>query len=64
MSSRAIAERIIGNIVQAAAPAVSPDGSRIAFEVVRVSLEQNTYLQQIWLAAADGSTPAGAITSG
>jgi dipeptidyl aminopeptidase/acylaminoacyl peptidase len=59
-----IAERIIGNIVQAKNPVVSPDGSTIAFVVGRVDMGKNKNLSQIWLAAADGSTPPRAVTSG
>ncbi len=60
----ALAERIIGNVVQASSPAVSPDGTQIAFVVTRVDFEKNKYFSQVWLAAADGSTPPRPITSG
>ncbi len=59
-----LATRIIGNIVQASAPAVSPDGTQVAFVVTRVDVEGNTYRSQVWLAAADGSTAAAPITGG
>jgi dipeptidyl aminopeptidase/acylaminoacyl peptidase len=59
-----IAGRIIGNIVQAGAPAVSPDGSTVAFVVSRVDMVKNKNLSQVWLAAADGSTPPRAVTGG
>jgi dipeptidyl aminopeptidase/acylaminoacyl peptidase len=59
-----IAERIIGNIIQASAPAVSPDGARVAFVVTRVDITKNKYFSQVWLADADGSTVPRAITSG
>lgn len=59
-----IAERIIGNIAQAKGPAVSPDGSTIAFVVGRVDMVKNKNFSQIWLAAADGSTPPRALTGG
>ena len=49
----ALAERIIGNIVQASSPAVSPDGRQVAFVVTRVDIEKNKYFSQVWLAAAD-----------
>jgi dipeptidyl aminopeptidase/acylaminoacyl peptidase len=60
----AIAERIIGNIVQASAPAVSPDGRMVAFVVQRVDLTANTYRSQVWIAATDGSTPSRPLTGG
>lgn len=60
----ALAERIIGNIVQASSPAVSPDGSQVAFVVTRVDAEKNRYLSQVWLAATDGSSAPRAVTGG
>lgn len=63
-SHRDLATRIIGAIVQASAPAVSPDGTQIAFVVTRIDVEGNAYRSQIWLAPADGSTPPLAVTRG
>ncbi|MEX0846205.1 MAG: S9 family peptidase [Ilumatobacteraceae bacterium] len=60
----AIAQRIVGAIVQASSPAVSPDGSLIAFVVTRVDVEQNRSLSQVWLTSADGLMAPHAITSG
>jgi dipeptidyl aminopeptidase/acylaminoacyl peptidase len=60
----AIAERIIGNIVQASSPAVSPDGTRVAFVVTRVDMAKNTYFSQVWLSPTDGSSAPRAITGG
>ena len=60
----ALAERIIGNIVQASSPAVSPDGRQVAFVVTRVDIEKNKYFSQVWLAAADGSEAPRAVTGG
>ncbi len=59
-----IAERIIGNIVQAKGPVVSPDGSTVAFVVGRIDMARNKTLSQVWLAAADGSTAPRAVTGG
>ncbi len=59
-----IAERIIGNLVHAKGPAVSPDGSMVAFVVSRVDMAKNKTFSQVWLAATDGSTPPRAITGG
>ncbi|MBK5331665.1 MAG: S9 family peptidase [Ilumatobacteraceae bacterium] len=59
-----IAERIIGNVVQASGPAVSPDGSTVAFVVSRVDMVKNKNFSQVWLAAADGSTAPRTVTGG
>ncbi|MGZ4765446.1 MAG: LpqB family beta-propeller domain-containing protein [Ilumatobacteraceae bacterium] len=59
-----IADRIIGNLVHAKGPAVSPDGSMVAFVVGRVDMAKNKTYSQVWLAATDGSTPPRAITAG
>jgi dipeptidyl aminopeptidase/acylaminoacyl peptidase len=59
-----IAGKIIGNIVQASGPAVSPDGSMVAFVVSRVDMTKNKSLSQVWLATTDGSTAPRAVTSG
>ncbi len=64
MSSTEIAERIVGNIAQAAAVALSPDGTQAAFVVSRVDLAKNKYCTQIWLAPTSGSTPPRVLTSG
>jgi dipeptidyl aminopeptidase/acylaminoacyl peptidase len=59
-----IADRIIGNIVHAGGPVVSPDGSTVAFVVSRIDMTKNKTFSQVWLAAADGSTPPRAATGG
>jgi dipeptidyl aminopeptidase/acylaminoacyl peptidase len=59
-----IAERIIGNIVQAKGPTLSPDGSMVAFVVGRVDMAKNKTFSQVWLAATDGSSPPRAVTGG
>jgi dipeptidyl aminopeptidase/acylaminoacyl peptidase len=64
MTHREIAERIVGSVVQAGAPAVSPDGRLIAFTVGRVDMEANKYRAQVWLTSADGSMTAHPVTSG
>ncbi len=51
-------------MVQAGSPAVSPDGATVAFTVSRTDLAKNKVLSQIWLAAADGSTPPRPLTGG
>src|SRR5215213_4672901 len=64
MTHREIAERFIGSVVQAGAPAVSPDGRLIAFTVARVDLPANKYRSQVWLTSADGSVAPHPVTSG
>lgn len=59
-----LAERIIGNVVQAGSPAVSPDGTSVAFVVSRVSFAKNTNFSQVWLAAADGSSRPRPVSGG
>ena len=61
---RAIASRIIGSIVQAGPPRVSPDGTLVAFTVARVDEAANKTFSQIWLAPADGSTAPRPLTAG
>lgn len=51
-------------LISVAQPAVSPDGSTIAFVVVRVDEEENSYRSQIWLTPSDGSAPPRPFTSG
>ena len=60
----AIAERIIGNIAEATSPAISPDGSLVAFVVSSMSMTTNSYRKQVWLAATDGSSVPRPVTSG
>ncbi len=59
-----IAALIIGGVVAAGSPAVSPDGDQIAFVVSRVDMTKNKTRAQVWLTAADGSTPPRPLTSG
>ena len=60
----ALAERIIGNIVHASSPSVSPDGRQVAFVVTRVDMAKNKYYSQVWLAATDGSDAPRPVTGG
>jgi dipeptidyl aminopeptidase/acylaminoacyl peptidase len=60
----ALAEHIIGSVAQASAPALSPDGSQVAFVVTRTDMAKNRYYSQVWLAATDGSTPPRPVTAG
>jgi dipeptidyl aminopeptidase/acylaminoacyl peptidase len=54
----------IAGLVSAGSPAVSPDGTRIAFAVATVDEPGNRYRSQIWLATADGRTPPRPLTAG
>ena len=60
----AIAERIIGNLVQAGPPTVSPDGTLVAFVVGRIDMKKNKPFSQVWLAESDGTTAPRAVTGG
>jgi dipeptidyl aminopeptidase/acylaminoacyl peptidase len=59
-----LAEHIIGNVVQASSPALSPDGSQVAFVVTRTDMVANKYYSQIWLGSTDGSAAPRPITGG
>ena len=53
----------ISRLVSVDQPAVSPDGSTVAYVVRRVDLDANRYRSAIWLAPTDGGA-ARQITSG
>jgi dipeptidyl aminopeptidase/acylaminoacyl peptidase len=57
-----VASRLLDGRVTAAAPAVSPDGRRIAFTVATIDLGENATTTRVWLAGPDGD-PAP-ITAG
>ncbi len=59
-----IAERFIDGQVTVGAPAVSPDGSQVAFVVARVDLAENTTRTQVWVAPTDAGSPARPLTAG
>ena len=63
MNHRQLAERFIGSVVQASAPAVSPDGTQIAFVVSRVDISANTTTSQVWLADTPGTPGTPDATS-
>jgi len=60
----AIAERFVSNVVQAGSPALSPDGSMVAFVVQRVDMAKNGYRTQVWLGPTDGSRAPAPVSSG
>jgi len=51
---RQIAEKIIENQIGASSPAVSPDGSQVAYVVTRIDFKANKYRSQVWLAQTSG----------
>ncbi len=61
---REIAEKIISNQIGAASPAVSPDGTQVAYVVTRVDYKANKYRSQIWLASTDAKQPPRPLTAG
>ncbi|MEM8706196.1 MAG: S9 family peptidase [Actinomycetota bacterium] len=54
----------INHLVWASSPAVSPDGSTVAYVVHRVDEAANRYRSRVWLAAVDGSTRPRPISAG
>jgi dipeptidyl aminopeptidase/acylaminoacyl peptidase len=63
-TARDIAESIIGSLAATSSPAVSPDGRYVASVVSRVDLQANRTRTSIWIAPADGSSPARPLTAG
>lgn len=60
----AIAERVIGPIVDASSPALSPDGAQVAFVVRWISFEENTRCSRVWIAPLDASAPPRPVSGG
>lgn len=54
----------IARTTSVADPAVSPDGTRVAFTVSRVDLTANRYRSAVWLADVDGGRAPFPVTSG
>jgi dipeptidyl aminopeptidase/acylaminoacyl peptidase len=48
----------------AADPRISPGGKTVAYSVVAIDRDENTYRSAIWRAAVDGSAPPWQLTSG
>ncbi len=46
------------------APAVSPDGSRVVFNVVEPSYDEKEQVNDIWIVETNGETPARKLTAG
>ncbi|MBA2338353.1 MAG: hypothetical protein H0V96_11455 [Acidimicrobiia bacterium] len=47
----------IARIVTVDGPAVSPDGSSVAYVVRRMDLDSDRYRSAVWLVRPDGGTP-------
>ncbi|MGH3315317.1 MAG: TolB family protein, partial [Nocardioidaceae bacterium] len=54
----------LGSLTSLGQPAVSPDGTTVAFVLQRVDTDLNDYRSQVWLAPVDGSSPPVPFTSG
>lgn len=54
----------ISHLVWASSPAVSPDGSTVAYVVHRVDEKANRYRSRVWLATVDGSAAPRPISAG
>jgi dipeptidyl aminopeptidase/acylaminoacyl peptidase len=64
VNHRDIATLIIESTVQASSPAVSPDGSMVAFVVSRPDVSTNITRTNVWLAALDGSVAPHPVADG
>ncbi|QXC60148.1 S9 family peptidase [Aquihabitans sp. G128] len=54
----------LGHLIDLGQPALSPDGSLVAFVVRRTDLDANRYRSAVWLAPTDGSRPPRQLTAG
>lgn len=54
----------IGRLSSVGSPAVSPDGSMVAYVLARVDPERNRYRSAVWLVPSDGSRPPWQLTAG
>jgi dipeptidyl aminopeptidase/acylaminoacyl peptidase len=52
------------DLIWAADPRLSPDGTTVAYTVASVDKDDNAYRSAIWVASVDGSTPPRRLTSG
>lgn len=59
-----MAARFIDSLVQASAPALSPDGTQVAFVVTQPMTATNLTRSQVWLAPVGASRAPRPITSG
>jgi dipeptidyl aminopeptidase/acylaminoacyl peptidase len=54
----------IGALTNVGTVRLSPDGTLVAYTVVRIDLDGNRYREQIWLAPTDGSSPPTPFSGG
>ncbi|MDN5790360.1 MAG: S9 family peptidase [Micrococcales bacterium] len=59
-----IAQRIIGSIVEATSPALSPDGTQVAFVVRWTDYDKNLRYGRVCLAPVDGSARPRVVSGG
>lgn len=54
----------IGRLITVSSPALSPDGTTVAYVVTRVDLDANAYRSAVWIVPADGSARPRQLTAG
>ena len=52
------------DLVWAADPRLSPDGTQVAYAVASIDKDENAYRSAIWVAPVDGSAPPRKLTAG
>lgn len=62
MTKTKITAHDLFDITSVTAPAISPDGSRVAYITTTIDDEKNTYHSKLWMAQIDGEQPAVAWT--
>ncbi|MGJ4728087.1 Atxe2 family lasso peptide isopeptidase [Luteimonas sp. SDU101] len=62
--ARAVSSRQLVEIADFSSPVVSPDGTRVAFRVIRASIERNTYDSVWYVQPLDGTAPPRRVADG